>query len=239
MKTIKHKQTSYKLSNSKLSDDDLEEYFPNNKQQHLPFFEQSQSFTQTKITIYLDEDIKEVMYYRPIIEKIRSLGEHDEVELIINSPGGSVQSAISLINAIQSTDASVVAVVDNYAGSAASLIALACPAIGVAPHSTVMLHNYTMGSFGKGGDITTHVNYTDAAVKKLMQEVYLGFLSDKEMQELFMGRDFYFNTEETTTRLEQRSKYFEKLHAEDTPKPARKASKRSKPKIDTEVAAED
>jgi hypothetical protein len=65
------------------------------------------------------------------------------------------------------------------------------------------------------------------------------FLSDKEMQELFMGRDFYFNTEETTARLEQRSKYFEKLHKQDTSKPARKASKRSKAKIDTEVATED
>ena len=192
----------------KLEQDDEElPAFLLNKQ--LGFYEQTQSYH--RIQVYLDEPIREPAYYRGLLQRLNTLSEGDIVEVNINTPGGRVDSAISIINALRLTDAEVVAIIDNEAASAGSLIALACPNIMVAPHSTIMIHNWFGGVGGKGGDLVSNVNYSNQKIQNLMTEVYQGFLSEHELKELFIGRDYYFDSDEIEQRLLQRQKYFDKL----------------------------
>lgn len=175
----------------------------------LGYFEQV--VTARKVTAYLDEHIQDPDYYRAMLHKMHNLTQNDEVEIIVNTPGGRLDSAISIINAIKMTDANVVGVLDNAAHSAGSLILLSCPNIMVAPNSTMMLHSYSTGIVGKSNEVMANAAFNDTQIKKIMAETYFGFLTEKELGQLFNGTDFWMNSEEIVERLQTRNKALQKI----------------------------
>jgi len=192
------------------NDDDDEEGEVNirSNSQYLPYFESTK--VNRCIKVHLDENIKEPKYYRTVLQGIESLGEGDVVLLSINSYGGQLDGAIAIINAIQDTDADVHASIEGVAASAASLIALAAPSISVSPYATMMVHSATFGAFGKQSDVISHASFVDKQVRGLMNSVYKDFLSDKELEEVIMGKEMWFDAEEIVRRLEIRSQMQEK-----------------------------
>ena len=176
--------------------------------QYLPYFESTK--TNRCIKVFLDENIREAKYYRTVLQGIDSLGEGDLVLLNINSYGGQLDGAIAIINAIENTDADVHASIEGVAASAASLIALASPSISVSPYATMMVHAATFGAFGKQSDVISHASFVDKQVRNLMGSVYKDFLTDKELEEVIMGKELWFDAEEIVRRLELRAELQEK-----------------------------
>lgn len=176
--------------------------------QYLPYFESTK--VNRCIKVHLDENIREAKYYRTVLQGIESLGEGDVVILNINSYGGHLDGAIAIINAIENTEAEVHASIEGVAASAASLIALAAPSISVSPYATMMVHSATFGAFGKQSDVISHASFVDKQVRNLMGSVYKDFLSDKELEEVIMGKELWFDAEEIVRRLELRGELQEK-----------------------------
>ena len=211
MKKNKSTYSQYNLSRKSSQDDeDDDDDFYRMMGKHLGYFEQTA--VARKVTVYLDEEIREPSYYRATLNKINNLGQNDEPEIVVNTPGGRLDSAISIINAIKMTDANVVGIIDNQAISAGSLILLSCPNIFVAPNSTMMLHSYSTGLIGKSQEIMASVAFNDANIKKMMADVYFGFLNEKELGQLFNGSDLWMDSTEIVRRLEARNKVLQKLH---------------------------
>ena len=77
------------------------------------------SITHNKYEFNLDEDIKEPSYYRNLIEVLNNATEQDLVVLNINSGGGQLDSAISIIDALRNTRANTLAWISGSAYSAA------------------------------------------------------------------------------------------------------------------------
>lgn len=199
------------------NDDDEEEGEVNIRNSpYLPYFESTK--VNRCIKIHLDENIKEPKYYRTVLQGIESLGEGDVVLLSINSYGGQLDGAIAIINAIENTEADVHASIEGVAASAASLIALASPSISVSPYATMMVHSATFGAFGKQSDVISHASFVDKQVRGLMNSVYKDFLSDKELEEVIMGKELWFDAEEIVRRLELRAELQEKRHKSDSKK---------------------
>lgn len=196
-----------KINTKKNSDDDEENVGANIQHIHLPYFESSQ--TSRCIKAYLDENIKEAKYYRNWIQSVESLGENDLVYLSVNSYGGYLDGAIAIINAMQSTGATVHVCIDGVAASAASLIALAAPSISVSPYASMMIHAATFGAFGKQSDVISHASFVDKQVKNLMQDIYKDFLTEEEFQEVIVGREIWFDAEEIVERLKRRAELIE------------------------------
>jgi ATP-dependent protease ClpP protease subunit len=192
------------------NDDDEEDSEVNirSNSQYLPYYESTK--TNRCIKIPLDENIREAKYYRTVLQGIESLGEGDVVLLNINSYGGQLDGAIAIINAIENTDADVHASIEGVAASAASLIALAAPSISVSPYATMMVHSATFGAFGKQSDVISHASFVDKQVRTLMHSVYRDFLTEKELEEVIMGRELWFDAEEIVRRLELRGELQEK-----------------------------
>ena len=189
-------------------DDDDNEVNIRTNSQYLPYFESTR--VNRCIKVHLDENIKEPRYYRTVLQGIDSLGEGDVVLLSINSYGGQLDGAIAIINAIQNTDADVHASIEGVAASAASLIALAAPSISVSPYATMMVHSATFGAFGKQSDVISHASFVDKQVRGLMNSVYKDFLTDKELEEVIMGKELWFDAEEIVRRLELRNELQQK-----------------------------
>jgi ATP-dependent protease ClpP protease subunit len=199
--------------NKRNSDEDDEGFPAFAQQQHLPFFENTQ--TSTCIKAYLDETIKEAKYYRNWISSVESLSENDMVYLSVNSYGGYLDGAIAIINAMKSTEASVHVCLDGVAASAASLIALASPSVSVSPYASMMIHAATFGAFGKQSDVISHASFIDKQVKVLMNEIYKDFLTEKEFEEVIVGREIWFDAEEIIKRLQARAEIQQKRKDEE------------------------
>ena len=224
MQNVNYKNYTIKCARN---DDEEEESEVNirTNSQYLPYFESTK--TNRCIKIPLDENIREAKYYRTVLQGIESLGEGDLVLLKINSYGGQLDGAIAIINAVENTDADVHAEIEGIAASAASLIALASPSISVSPYATMMVHAATFGAFGKQSDVISHASFVDKQVRTLMGSVYKDFLTEKELEEVIMGREFWFDAEEIVRRLELRAELQEKrakVQAKST-KHLQKASK--------------
>jgi ATP-dependent protease ClpP protease subunit len=223
-----NKFKNYKIKVSRNDDDDDEsEVNIRTNHQYLPYFESSK--VNRCIKVPLDENIKEPKYYRTVIQGIDSLNEGDLVLLNINSYGGQLDGAIALINAMDNTEADVHASIEGVAASAASLIALAAPSISVSPYATMMVHSATFGAFGKQSDVISHASFVDKQVRNLMNSVYKDFLTDKELEEVIMGKELWFDAEEIVRRLELRAELQEKRSKAEMKE--LKASLPKKPKV--------
>ncbi len=72
---------------------------------------------------------------------LKALGEVEEIELRINSPGGEVMDALAIFNLLLDHPARVMAYIDGWAASAASLIAMTGDEVLIAENAYLMIHN--------------------------------------------------------------------------------------------------
>lgn len=86
-----------------------------------------------------------------------------EVHLRINSPGGDVFAARAMAQAMREHDGEIIAHVDGYAASAASLIAVTAARCIMAPGSFMMIHKAWTLALGNSDDLT--------ATAKLLEKI--------------------------------------------------------------------
>lgn len=87
--------------------------------------------------------------------------EVDTIELRINSYGGSVFEAVTMMNALRSHSARVVAVVEGLAASAASFLAVSADETIVMPSSRMMLHAAWGVGIGNAADLRALADLLD------------------------------------------------------------------------------
>ena len=118
------------------------------------------SITHNKFEFNLDEEIKKPSYYRNLIEVLNNATEQDLVVLNINSGGGNLDSAISIIDALRNTRANTLARISGSAYSAAGIIALSC-------------QNLEVGEFvWTGGDCHIYQNHREQVELQLTRSLY-------------------------------------------------------------------
>ena len=76
------------------------------------------------------------------------------IRLRINSPGGDVFAAQAICQAIRDTGAKVVAHIDGYAASAATVIATAADEVEISDGGFFMIHNAWTWAMGNASDLT-------------------------------------------------------------------------------------
>ena len=85
-------------------------------------------------------------------------GAAEDVELVINSPGGDVFSGFQLVNAIQNCPHKITAKVEVMAASIAAVIALACDSVEIDKNSLLMLHNCWTVAIGNKEELQQEVD---------------------------------------------------------------------------------
>lgn len=159
------------------------------------------SITNNKYEFNIDEEIKEPSYYRNLIEVLNNATEQDLVVLNINSGGGMLDSAISIIDALRNTRASTLAWISGSAYSAAGLIALSCQNVEVGEFATLMCHNSQYGLGGYTTDIKDRAVFEHKMTSKIMQSVYRHFLTSDEIESVLMNKTIWMDADEIVERL--------------------------------------
>lgn len=162
------------------------------------------SMQATQFTVPVDEPFGEPSYYRDVANLMDEASENDAVVFKINSPGGLLSGLHVFLDGINSTQATTVAHIVGECHSAASILALHCDQVVVGPYASMMCHNVSYGTGGKGSDVLGHVSHITKVSEALIRETYANFLSEHEIKEILAGREIWLDADDIVIRLAQR-----------------------------------
>lgn len=152
---------------------------------------------------YVDliEGIDAPSEYKREFEILRQARKSDKVIVTINTPGGRLDTAVHLIDAIEQCKGKVTARLVGDGFSAGSLIFLSCKHKEIGRFGSLMLHRESGGIMGKGSDTEKQMDYQKKYMNEVYQDVYSKYLTDRDMERLMDGTDLWFSAVETKELL--------------------------------------
>ena len=128
-------------------------------------------------------------------QDIENLGDVENIILHINSPGGSVFSAVAIANTLKNHNAKVTAKIDGLAASAATIITSACDVVRMPKNALFMVHNPITFAYGNNQDMQKTLEMLDK-VKDSIIETYLNKAkTDKETLSQLMDDETWMDAE--------------------------------------------
>ena len=129
-------------------------------------------------------------------QDIENLGDVENITLHINSPGGSVFSAVAIANTLKNHKAKITANIDGLAASAATIITSACDIVKMPKNALFMVHNPITFAYGNNQDMQKTLEMLDK-VKGSIIETYLNKAkTDRETLSELMDNETWMSAEE-------------------------------------------
>jgi ATP-dependent protease ClpP protease subunit len=178
---------------------------------------------------YLSGPVLDAEEYIDWFDTIRNASAVDTIRIYINSPGGDLYTTLQFLRVMSDTEATVVTSVEGACMSAATMIFLHGHMQEVTPHSLFMFHNYSAGTFGKGGEMYDQLQFERKWSENFMREVYADFLTEDEIQSMLHNKDIWMDSEEVVKRLTALQKQRDKdARAESKAKAAQRLKQKNK-----------
>ena len=180
-----------------------------------------------QLDVYLNTGIDEPSCYSEVCYILSTLTEDETVYFHINTPGGILDSAFQLVDAIKGCRATTIAKLTGTVASAGTIIALSCDKLIVAEHTSFMIHNYSAGAYGKGNELKARQEHIDKSTNYAFKEFYSGFLTDKEVKEVINGKDIWLTADEVRMRWQRKLDNATVLRITDLPPKSRGRPRKS------------
>ena len=176
---------------------------------------------------YTWETVESTTSQRYFVENLKDVKEGDTVNLYINSMGGSVKEALGIYSALRRCPATVVAYIDGFAASAASIIAMAASKVVMPRNTTMMVHNAFWSVYGYSAALRKSADDLDI-INAAMLKSYIvkagGKLTQEKLEELTDGETWLSAEEciqygladeyaEQDADLETAAKQYQQAHA--------------------------
>lgn len=158
--------------------------------------------------VYLTETFGEPCFYNKLCHQLYRAKEDERFTFVVNSPGGMLDSAFMITDAIRRTQATTVCRLVGTVASAATIIALSCDELEVSDELAFMIHNYSSGMQGKGHEMKARQTFIDRELNKSFNKYYLGFLSAEEIESVIEGKDIWLNAQEVEQRWQTKSTFY-------------------------------
>lgn len=173
-------------------------------------------------------EIDEAQDYVDFITVLDTATDNDLVNIYLNTPGGNLMTAISIIHAMNRSQTNIVAYADGEVASAGSLIFFAAPNKAVMPYSQLMLHDASMFTGGKLSESIKGITAMTELVSRMAHDIYYPYFNESEIKDILDGKDFYCNAEEIYARLERGEEIIKELSIaeEESSKNEKKSKKK-------------
>lgn len=163
-------------------------------------FFRAENFADNELTLYVYDVIVSDASFGGVsaLEFNQALASSDAsvVHLRINSPGGEIFAAQSMVTAVKEKKATCVAHIDGLAASAASWLALAADEVVISPGGMIMIHNANGVSCGTAADHRSSADLLDKIDRQLV-EVYVNSTGkDAETVARWMASQTWFSAAE-------------------------------------------
>lgn len=198
-------------------------FFPKRK----PYQHYEHTFTSQHIHFYLNEAIGDAPDYTDMVHRMYTATEADVVYIHLNTPGGSLETGVQILNAIQNSAAHVITILESTAYSLGTLIFLAGDEMVVNDNCMMMFHNFRGGVVGVGHEMVAELEATIKWFASLAKKIYIPFLTEDEFDRIVRGEDMWMQSSEIRRRLSKMSKKDEQV--EEVQKPVRKPRTKKKP----------
>ena len=118
---------------------------------------------------YTWERVESTTSQRYFVENLADAKDGDTVNLYINSMGGSVKEALGSYSVLRRCPAAVVAHIDGFAASAASIIAMAAGRVIMPRNTTMMVHNASWAVYGNSEELRKSADDLDIINGAMLQ----------------------------------------------------------------------
>ncbi len=154
-------------------------------------------------TIYIErfKELKRGLH--SVFNELRSASSDDKLHIRINSGGGFVNEGKQFYNLMnEKFHKRTTTFLDNHGYSMGALLFCMGDKRVIYPYSDLMFHTYSSGVGGKGGEIISRVEHTDAHIKAFFRQIIVerGFLTDKEFEKMLIGQDYWMGAQELCER---------------------------------------
>lgn len=152
-------------------------------------------------SLYVYDDIGGDMFgegitAKDVAEAMKALGNASEINIYINSYGGSVFQGLAIFNILRRQPARITTHVDGIAASAASVIAMAGDEIRMAANGFLMIHNAWGIAAGDGDALRRAAKDVDLATESIAQTYASRRNGDIERIREWMAAETWFNAEQ-------------------------------------------
>lgn len=157
----------------------------------------------TKFRFFIDSFMEFERGLHEIFNELWNAGEHDTLELRINSRGGLVNEGSQFYSIINNKfKTRTTTILDSCGYSMGALTFCMGDKRIVTPRSDLMFHDYSGGISGKGGEIKSRFKHSSKHLRDFFKDVILknNFLTKKEFDDMLIGKDFWMDTKELCKR---------------------------------------
>jgi len=138
-----------------------------------------------------------------MFDELWNAGEHDTLELRINSGGGLVDEGSQFYTLIKNKfKGRTTTILDSRGYSMGALVFCMGDKRVVTPRSDLMFHDYSGGVTGKGGEIKSRIKHRAEHIRAFFADVILTdkFLTKKEFKKMLIGKDYWMTATEMCKR---------------------------------------
>lgn len=160
--------------------------------------------TKNVFHLWLIDEIGEPRSFMKWFDILQTAGEDDIVVIHVNSPGGSLWTALQIVTQIKMCQAQVLCQIEAACCSAATMIALACDGLYCYPFAHMMIHTSSGVQIGKQSDLKKSEEFFNPWLEDFFNEIYKHFLTKKEIQSVLNGTDMWLRSEEVMERFKRR-----------------------------------
>jgi ATP-dependent protease ClpP protease subunit len=155
--------------------------------------------------IFIFAPILSAEQFIPAIEAMQVAGEDDAVVVHLSTPGGDIDATDTFLHACDQCAAQIVFIASGGVHSAGTLMLMFADKVFFSNGFNALIHNGSIGYGAKFSDWKIEAAYTLRHMEALMRRAYDGFLTTEETDQMLDGKDFWFNAEEFSERLQKRN----------------------------------
>lgn len=160
--------------------------------------------TKNVFHLWLIDEIGDPRSFMKWFDILQTASEDDIVVIHVNSPGGSLWTALQIVTQIKMCQAQVLCQIEAACCSAATMIALACDGLYCYPFAHMMIHTSSGVQIGKQSDLKKSEEFFNPWLEDFFNEIYKHFLTKKEIQSVLNGTDMWLRSEEVMERFKRR-----------------------------------
>lgn len=150
----------------------------------------------TEYNLYLHGEIGSPDSMMEHFAVYKSAREGDQINLYVNSGGGSLATGMEYIRHMRECPANITAVIGVEAASMASAICLEADEIEVDEMSTFLIHSFQYGATGSEYSVFNQAQFNKRLNERWIKSHYEDFLSEKELEDVFKGVDILLDSDQ-------------------------------------------
>lgn len=154
--------------------------------------------------VFITKEIGAPQLYDELVHLlINEVTEDDTVTFHMCTPGGYVDSAMRILDAMAQCIVPVTVTLSGQTSSAGTIITMGAGTVVAGAYASMMIHQFRTGYWGASHEVEKDFEFNQPHIKKFMRDMYEGFLTSEELDNIFKGQDMYLNADEIISRWNQ------------------------------------